>query len=59
LASVGYAVDEHRLEIEFRNGKVYEYRLVPPSIFRELMAAPSKGGFVNRAIKDVFPARPL
>lgn len=41
IASIGYDREEHLLEIEFRNSRVYRYRLVPESVHRELMAASS------------------
>ena len=57
LASVGYAAKRQTLEVEFRNGLVYEYFLVPASVHRELMAASSKGAFFNRAVRDLYPSR--
>ncbi|SFW64723.1 KTSC domain-containing protein [Amycolatopsis australiensis] len=56
IASVGYDHAEHVLEIEFRNGRVYRYRLVPESVHRELLASPSHGRFFNTRIRDRYPA---
>jgi hypothetical protein len=55
IASVGYDREEHLLEIEFRTGRVYRYRLVPDSVHRELLAAPSQGRFFNTRIRDRYP----
>jgi hypothetical protein len=42
LASVSYFSDRHLLELEFRNGAVYEYCDVPLHEYHELLAADSK-----------------
>ena len=55
IASIGYDREEHLLEIEFRNSRVYRYRLVPESVHRELMAASSQGRFFNTRIRDRYP----
>lgn len=55
IASIGYDRAEHVLEIEFVTGSVYRYRLVPESVHRALMAAPSHGRFFNTRIRDRYP----
>jgi hypothetical protein len=55
LASVGYSPEHSVLEVEFRNGRIYRYFTVPAKVYEQLMAAESKGSFVNRFIRDVFP----
>ncbi|MET0792274.1 MAG: KTSC domain-containing protein [Polyangiaceae bacterium] len=57
IASVGYDKLTSELEIEFRNGRVYRYELVPPAAYRLLLQAPSIGEYVNRVIKPRFEAR--
>jgi hypothetical protein len=55
LASVGYDGRHAVLEVEFRSGAVYRYFAVPNQVFQELLAATSKGAFLNRRIRDRFP----
>jgi hypothetical protein len=55
IASIGYDREEYLLEIEFVNESVYRYRLVPESVYRDLMGAPSQGRFFNQKIRDVYP----
>lgn len=51
VRSVGWA--DEVLEVEFKSG-VYRYHHVPKVIFDRLMAANSKGQFINEHVKDVF-----
>lgn len=55
LASIGYSPEHHTLEIEFRNGHVYRYFAVPKATYDELIAAESKGTFLNRHIRRAYP----
>jgi hypothetical protein len=55
ISSVGYDERESVLEVEFRSGAVYDYLEVPPKIWAALLAAPSKGRFVSRRVRDRFP----
>jgi KTSC domain len=57
LASVSYFPDRHLLELEFRNGAVYEYCDVPLHEYHELLAADSKGAYFNGHIRNCFPYR--
>lgn len=57
LKSVGYEAATAELEVEFRNGDVYRYYAVPPSMHRDLIAADSPGAFFNRHINDHYPTR--
>ena len=43
------------LELEFRSGALYRYLSVPADLYRDLLAADSKGRFFNRFIRDCFP----
>jgi hypothetical protein len=52
LASIGYEEANSVLEVEFRKGGVYRYFEVPVEVFKELMAAPSKGSYFNRVIRE-------
>lgn len=51
VASVGYDVGTHTLEVEFKEGGVYQYFDVPPAVHTGLLAAPSIGSFLNVNIK--------
>ena len=59
ISSVGYDRESSTLEIAFRSGRRYQYFAVPRRIFDELMAASSKGAYVNERIKPRFPFRPV
>jgi hypothetical protein len=54
LASVGYDSDSLVLEVEFKNGKVYQYFDVPQSAYDEMMGSASKGSYLNNVIKKQF-----
>lgn len=51
LASIGYDPSSRTLEIEFNNGRLYEYYDVPSSVHAGLMAASSHGQYFDRNIK--------
>jgi len=60
IASVGYDPLTHRLEIEFRNGSLYEYFGVPEATFEALITAPSAGRYLNQEFKKTnHPFRQL
>lgn len=59
VASVGYDPKSQMLELEFHSGSVYEYREVPPEVFRDLMEAPSKGRFFASEIRGQYPSTRL
>lgn len=50
--------DEHReLYVRYHGGGCYTYADVPPDTWDALLAAESKGAFVNRTIKPRYEAR--
>lgn len=49
--SVGYDPTTRTIEIEFRDGTIYDYLPVPQDVFQQLISAPSKGSFFDRHIK--------
>jgi hypothetical protein len=55
LARGEYLRETHVLRLEFHAGGVYEYRLVPPSIFEALREADSPGTYFRERIADHFP----
>ena len=57
IASVGYDTSAAMLEVQFRNGWIYEYENVPPHVHTELMRAASHGQYLKRNIVDVYVTR--
>jgi KTSC domain len=53
ISSIGYQAGT--LEIEFVDGDVYRYFLVPRGLFVEFLQADSKGAFFNERIRDRYP----
>ncbi len=52
IASIGYASQERVLELEFRqSGEVYQYFDVPVEEYTAVLAADSKGTYVNQQLK--------
>lgn len=54
LANVAYDMAGSLLEVEFRDGAIYQYSAVPEAIYQALIAADSKGAYFNRQIRDHF-----
>jgi len=52
IASVGYDAGERTLEIEFHNGRIYQFFGVPPEIAAALRAAPSHGAYFNKYLRN-------
>lgn len=57
IKSIGYDKATAILEVEFRNGWVYEYDDVPKAIHRAFLDAPSHGKYLKRNIVDRFVTR--
>lgn len=55
IASIGYNPVEFALEIEFLNGRIYQYYDVPEEVFNEMMAAESHGQYFYAYIRLVYP----
>src|SRR4051812_19067609 len=54
LATVGYSAHLRAVEIEFRNGAVYRYLEVAPSVFHAFLDAPSKARFYDENIRHRY-----
>ena len=54
LKSVGYDEGTRVLEIEFYDGRVYQYFGVPPEVHRALMDAGSHGRYLAAEIKGRY-----
>jgi hypothetical protein len=56
ISEVGYDPETAELQVRFKSSpRVYVYQGVSQDVFDRLMASSSKGGFVNREIKRVYP----
>lgn len=54
LVSVGYDEQFQTLEIEFKDGSVYQYFDVPDNVYEDLMQAPSQGKFLHAHIMNFY-----
>jgi hypothetical protein len=54
VRSIGYDPTSQTLEVEFQNSFVYQYYNVPAHVFEALIAAGSKGQFINSQIKNMY-----
>ena len=54
VASIGYSRQLHALEIEFARGAIYRFFGVQPRVYRDFMAAESKGHFIAENIRGKY-----
>lgn len=54
IEAIGHDTASQELHVRFLSGVEYVYHGVPREVYDELMAAPSKGSFLNRAIKSNY-----
>jgi hypothetical protein len=54
LSRVRYDADTSTLEVEFNNGRAYQYFDVPPQVFDALLSAESHGKFLHSQIKGHY-----
>ncbi len=54
LQAVGYDKSTKTLRILFSEGATYDYRAVPASVYKALMAAESKGSFFQHHVVGQF-----
>ena len=57
IGSAGYSLFTGTLEIQFRNGSIYEFFDVPAAIYNGLMNAGSPGKFFHIFIRSAYPFR--
>lgn len=55
VVSVGYEPTTETLEVEFKNGGVYQYYNVPEPVYEQFKAAESLGKFLHVYIKPAYP----
>jgi hypothetical protein len=51
VAEVGYDPSTQTLEVQFKDGSIYQYFDVPQHVYEGLMSAASKGQYLNKEIK--------
>jgi hypothetical protein len=54
LATIAYDRTRGLLQLEFGSRAIYQYFGVPASVHEDLLRAPSKGSYFNRAIRGKF-----
>ena len=54
IASIGYDETSETLEIEFKNGGVYQYFDVPQGVYNGIMSASSHGEYLAHNIKGHY-----
>ncbi len=54
IHAIGYDAEIHLLEIIFNDGRIYQYRGVPPQVFDGLKGAESKGRYFQENIRGEF-----
>ncbi len=54
VLSIGYEPTSETLEVEFKNGGIYQYYNVPEPIYQSLMTSDSKGKFLHVYIKPAY-----
>ena len=59
IRSVGYETESQTLEIEFHSGGIYQYAIVPETVYRGLMLADSKGSYFHRYIRERYSTTPI
>ncbi len=54
IDKISYFPESLTLRVEFVSGLIYDYRGVPPEVYKSLKIAGSKGRFLNFHIKGKF-----
>ena len=54
IRSVNFEPHGEELEIEFADGGIYRYQMVPQEIYQELMEAPSRTSYFTQTINERF-----
>lgn len=57
IGKVGYK--RRTMNVEFQNGKSYEFKKVPRRIFDSFLKAPSIGEFFNDEIRKNYPYKEI
>lgn len=54
IKAVGYDPASKTLEVEFKNGAVYQHSGVPQDLADRMVHSESVGGFYNKMVKSTF-----
>ena len=54
VVSVGYDAGSSTLEVEFKDGSIYQYHSVPSEHFDAMLSAESVGKYLNANIKHKY-----
>ena len=54
IISAGYDPASQTLELEFKEGVVWQYIGVPENMWLEFLSAPSQGKYFNSQIRPIF-----
>lgn len=54
IESVGYDSNSATLEVEFKNGGVYQYYEVPDHTYDEFVSSDSLGKYLHYSIKNAY-----
>lgn len=57
VEAIGYDEPNEEVWVRFRSGSTYAYSNVPAGVFEQFRTSDSKGGFVNRELRNVYPDR--
>ncbi len=54
ITAAGYVAEYKVLELQFQDGRSYQYYGVPERVYKGLMAAESQGRYFNDRIRDAY-----
>lgn len=54
VASIGYDSKTQTLEVEFKNGSIYQYFDIPQPVYEQFMSADSIGKYLSAHIKGSY-----
>jgi hypothetical protein len=57
IARISYRAKPRELDVTFTSGRAYVYSGVPPHVYRDFLAAESKGEFFNEEIPYPYAER--
>lgn len=55
IVSVGYDAASSTMEIEFKDGRIYQYFDVPAQVYQDLVSAASVGTYFHQNVRGQFP----
>jgi hypothetical protein len=57
INAIAYDSSTQKLQIEFKQGSIYEYANVSESVYRNFMSASSHGTYFDRFIRPIYTHR--